>query len=339
MTKRDVVKQVVDFKVPPYVPWSFRFTLEARETLAHHFGTSELQPFIQNHFIELGHDEFVPIGNDRFRDIFGVVWDRSVDKDIGNVEGQVLSEPSLKGFTLPDPRDPRLFSDIPGKLEQYSDCYRLYCLGFSLFERAWTLRGMEAFYMDCVESPGFVRDLFNAIADYNIARVNEAVKYDIDAVIFGDDWGQQQGLLMGYPMWKEMVFPSLQRMYKAVRDAGKTVVIHSCGDVDELFDDLISIGLKVFNPFQPEVMDVDTLLERYRGKLSFWGGLSTQRTLPHGSVEDVRKETRHLIDVGRAGSYILSPAHAVESDVPLANMLAFIEEAQRQPGYQALKAP
>ena len=72
-------------------------------------------------------------------------------------------------------------------------------------------------------------------------------------------------------------------MYGAVREAGKFVFIHSCGDVDELFDDLVEIGVNCFNPFQPEVMDVHALMRAYRGRLSFHGGLSTQRTLPYGT--------------------------------------------------------
>jgi uroporphyrinogen decarboxylase len=121
-------------------------------------------------------------------------------------------------------------------------------------------------------------------------------------------------------------------MYGKVREAGKDVFIHSCGDVDELFDDLVDIGLNCFNPFQPEVMDVYELLLRYRGRLAFHGGLSTQKTLPYGTPEEVRAETRRLIELGSDGGYILSPAHAVEGDVPLANMLAFIEEVQAQSG-------
>jgi len=170
----------------------------------------------------------------------------------------------------------------------------------------------------------------NAIAADNNAQIHEAVKYDVDAVYFGDDWGQQRGLQMGYGLWKKFIFPGLERMYKAVGDAGKYVFIHSCGDVDELFDDLISIGLNCFNPFQPEVMDVDALMIRYRGRLAFWGGLSTQRTLPYGTVEDVRRETRHLIEMGRGGGYILSPSHSVEGDVGLENILAIIEVVQGQ---------
>jgi len=78
------------------------------------------------------------------------------------------------------------------------------------------------------------------------------------------------------------------------------------------------------------VMDIHALMDRYRGRLAFYGGLSTQRTLPYGSPEDVRRETLRLIEHGRRGDYILSPAHDVEGDVPLENMLAFIETAQTQ---------
>ncbi len=332
MNKREVIRLVLDGKQPPYVPWSFGFTFEAREKLQAHYGQPDLEPYLKNHIVNLGSDIgfFKDIGNDCVQDVFGVVWDRSVDKDIGIVRNQVLSQASLSGYTFPDPLDPRFFADIPRKIALYGDRFRVFQIGFSLYERAWTLRGMQSLMEDFYDYPEFVHALLGAIADYNLAQIEEALKYEIDAVYFGDDWGQQRGLQMGPRLWHKFIYPQLKRMYARVRSAGKYVFIHSCGDVDELFEDLVSIGLNCFNPFQPEVMDVAELMGRFRGRLTFFGGLSTQKTLPYGSVEDVRAETRRLIELGRPGGYILSPAHAVESDVPLENMLAFIQVAQSQ---------
>ena len=100
--------------------------------------------------------------------------------------------------------------------------------------------------------------------------------------------------------------------------------------MDELFPDLINIGLNCFNPFQPEVMDVHALLNEYRGRLCFYGGISTQRTLPYGTPDDVRRECRSLLEAGRHGGLILSPAHSVEGDVPLENLAALIDTVQNQ---------
>jgi uroporphyrinogen decarboxylase len=338
MTKREIVKQALAGQTVPYVPWSFGFTVEAHHKLAKHYGTDDLEGIFQNHILTVAdtYGFFTDIGGDCFRDKFGVVWDRSIDKDIGNVRGQVLPEPTLKGYQWPDPLDPVYFADIPALIAKYGDRYRIFSVGFSLYERAWTMRGMVDLLMDFRDNPAFVHELLNTIADYNITMVKEAVKYDIDAVYFGDDWGQQHGLIMGYRTWREFIYPVLKRMYAAVHDAGKRVFIHSCGDVDELFEDLIGIGLNCFNPFQPEVMDVYALVPQYRGRLAFHGGMSTQRTLPYGTVEDVRRETQRLIDLGRQGGYIYAPAHAVEGDVPLENMLAFIDLLQSQPAYKSL---
>ncbi len=336
MNNREVIHAVLSGKVPPYVPWSCGFTKEAKAKLEEHFKPLDMEDALQNHLLKLGSDIgfFTNLREDHVQDVFGVVWDRSIDKDIGNVEGCILHEPTLQHYSFPDPLDRRFFKEIPERIARYGERFRVFQIGFSLYERAWTLRGMQNLLMDFYDHPDFVQSLLEAIADYNIAHIREALKYEIDAVYFGDDWGQQHGLQMGPKLWHQFIFPELKRMYAVVHDYGKYVFIHSCGDVDEVFEDLIGIGLNCFNPFQPEVMEVEDLMKRYRGRLTFHGGLSTQRTLPFGTVEDVRAESKQLLKMGAGGGYIFAPAHDVEGDVPLENMLAFIEVVQNQPGYR-----
>jgi uroporphyrinogen decarboxylase len=153
----------------------------------------------------------------------------------------------------------------------------------------------------------------------------------VDSVHFGDDWGQQRGMLMGPKLWRRFIKPHLARMYAAAHEGGKYVTIHSCGKVQEVFPDLIEIGLNCFNPFQPEVMDVYEMKRLYGDRLSFNGGVSTQRTLPYGTPEEIKAEARRLMaEVGQGGGYILSPAHAIPGDAKPENMVALIEAVHEQ---------
>ena len=105
MQKRDVIRLVLEGKRPPYVPWSMGFTKEAKEKLQRHYGCDDLEGPLQNHLLKLGSDIgfFSDLGNNRVQDVFGVVWDRSIDRDIGNVEGQVLARADLGRLRIPRP--------------------------------------------------------------------------------------------------------------------------------------------------------------------------------------------------------------------------------------------
>jgi uroporphyrinogen decarboxylase len=301
-----------------------------RSKLEAFYGTTELDDVLGNHlaprYKPRTPESFVEIRPEIWRDEFGVVWNRTVDKDIGVVEHHPLAKASLEGYVFPDSRDPRRWAGLPDYIQSHRDRFRYVSVSFSLFERAWSLRGMPELMMDMIESPEFVDGLFDAITEYDLAIVDEAVKHDVDAVLFGDDWGHQTGLLFGARHWRRFVKPRLARLYGAVKRAGKAVMIHSCGRVQELFPELIELGLDVFNPFQPEAMDPYEMKRQFGDRLTFFGGMSIQKTLPFGTPQEVRDEALRMAEqVGRGGGLILAPSHDMPGDIPAENVAAFVE--------------
>lgn len=333
MTPRERVQQALQFRQTDIVPYNVGLTSEARRKLVDYWGP-DFESQVGNHLAWMSLRQFAEwteVEPGCFRDEWGVVWNRRVDMDTGVIERFVLTEPSLEGFEFPDPSPKPMAEIYPPWLGQTAGLFRIAGIGFSLFERAWTLRGMEHLLADMLHHPGFVHDLFDRIVDWNLTQVEMALKHDIDCVYFGDDWGSQSGLIMGPRLWREFIKPRVARMYQRVRDAGKFVMIHSCGDVKEVLPDLVEVGLNVFNPFQPETMDVYETKKLYYGRLSFYGAISVQRLLPYGTPDEVRSETRKLLrELGRGGGYIASPSHAVPGDTPVENLVAMIETLRGQ---------
>jgi uroporphyrinogen decarboxylase len=120
-------------------------------------------------------------------------------------------------------------------------------------------------------------------------------------------------------------------MYSLVKSKGKFVMIHSCGNITEILPDLIESGLDIFNPFQPEVMDIYEVKKQYGQKLSFYGGISIQRLLPFGTVGQVKDEVKKILNcIGKGGGYFASPSHDVPVDCKPENIAAMIEVLQNQ---------
>ncbi len=334
-TRRDVVVEALEFRPPPYVPWSWSPTQQCAARLREHLAADDLDDFLRPHLLSLGSaiGRFTPAGPDRVRDVYGVVWDRSVDKDIGTPVSWPIRRPEdLDAYTWPDADDDAWYAGLAERLAAGADRFSVYQVGFSLYERAWTMRGMDALLMDMVERPEFVERLLDEIVEHNLVQVRRGLGLGVDAVYFGDDYGMQTGLIMGAEHWRHFFKPRLARMFAPVREAGKKVFMHSCGRVDSLFDDLVEIGLNCFNPFQPEVMDVFAIRRAYHGRLAFHGGMSVQKTLPFGTERDVRDATAALLAAGADGGYIFSPSHSVPADVPPENLAAMMDVIRAQPG-------
>lgn len=329
ITPRERIWQAVRHQQPDRVPWHFDYTRPTRLKLEGHFGTQDLESVLGNHLAKYRPrpaDGLVEIRPGFWRDDYGVVWNRTVDKDIGVVEDYHLKERSLKDYRFPDPKDPTRYAGLPAFIEGHRDQFRYVSIAYSLYERAWSLRGMENLMVDMLEAPEFVDELLDAITAVQRGILEEVLKQDIDCIRLGDDWGQQKGLIFGHRLWQRFIKPRIAELYGMVKRSGKAVMIHCCGKVQELFPELIELGLDIFNPFQPEVMDPVEMKDQFGKDLTFFGGVSIQKLLPFGTPAQIRSEVRRLIDrVGPGGGFIIAPSHEMPGDIPLENLIAFIE--------------
>ncbi len=335
MTRKERVIAAMKYQETDIFPYQMDCLSAAERKLRNHFGDIDLSEAVGNH-IAMFEPSYYSIfkteetGKNRFKDAFGAEWELKPDEDIGTVISNPLKEPTLKGYDFPDPEKIMELDGIPSFIEGNREKFVIGAIGFSLYERAWILRGIEPVLSDFLENPLFIDELFDRIIDFNLVITKRLCQFPVDAFHFGDDWGQQHGLLIDPGLWRSLFKKRLKKLYDAVHDAGVPVSIHSCGDITDIIPDLVEIGVNMITPLQAEALDFSYLKRKYGKYLTFWGGVSTQRTMPFGSPEEVRSEIRELKRVlGKNGGFILAPSHELQGDVPLENMLAFIEEARK----------
>jgi uroporphyrinogen decarboxylase len=333
MTPKERVRRALAHQETDFCPYSLDFDGELRERLVALTGDPSFDQGLIEHLAWVGTG--YPETNERvddhhYTDAFGVIWEDSFPGEIGMVRDPILREPSLRGYEFPAARDPGLES-MGEQIGRHPDRYLIWGIGFSLYERAWTLRGIEPFLLDMIEHPGFADELLDRICEFNLALIEQACRFPFDLVRFGDDWGSQRGLIMGAKLWRRFIKPRFACMVQRAASYGKATFLHSDGDVSEIIPDLIEVGLTVLNPVQPDVMDIYQLKRQYGRDIAFHGGVSVQHLLPDSTPEELRAELRRLLrEVGAGGGFIIAPTHSLGRDIPLENLLVLVEELTQQ---------
>jgi uroporphyrinogen decarboxylase len=314
------------------VPYNFDFSPPARKLVEAHLG-SPIEDVLNLPIRMTAPRSIKPlyadpaIHGDRAKDEFGVVWTTS-EIDRGSPIGPCLSEADLSGYSFPDAAAPYRFEEIGPWSEEHRGNFRVIWVG-DMWERATFMRGMEGILFDLALDPLFVEKLLRGIADYVLETMKILFeRFDFEAIALSDDYGTQRALLMSPAQWRRFVKPLLTEIYGLARKNSCVTFHHSCGNIWEIIPDMITMGLDVLHPIQPEAMDPVELKSEFGRELTFCGGLRTQDLLPRGTVGEVRDEVKRLKELmGGDGGYILEPGITLQADVPADNLVAMIEEA------------
>jgi len=347
MNSRERVLCSLSWQEPDRVPIQTYLTGEMAERLQAHFGGKDVLECLGVDF-RRAEPTYVgkikPPQDGLTYDMWGVgrrlvshesgTYDEAVELPLARLK--TLDDVEAYPWPSPDDCD---YSSIPAQCGRFDD----YCICVGnpgcpdILNGTSFGRGMEQVVCDIATRDEVGMAIIDKRVDFQyelLKRTLEAAGGRADIVCLGEDCGNQNGRMFSPRDFDEVFRPRLQRFFDLAHEFGAKAMLHSCGDTHEIMPTFMEMGLDVLDAMQPEPrgMDPETIRRLCFGRLAFCGLISTQHTLPFCTVEECRAEARHRLDViARGGGYIFSPAHNVQSDTPLENVLAIYEEALGRP--------
>jgi uroporphyrinogen decarboxylase len=266
-------------------------------------------------------------------DEYGVVWKGcksgvGLHPEVPPIRDWSLLDEYLRR-TMPQASLRGRFAEARKVARKRKNEYLLALSPVAFFERMQTLVGIRHFYESVLEHPEKVERLGRAILDFGLDSVDAFARLGYDGFMLLDDLGSQTSLLMSAPLWREMFKPWYKALFERVRSRGMDAMLHSCGNVAEIIDDFIEIGVDVLHPLQPGCMDRTEIAGRYRGRLCFYTGVDVQKLLISGTPEEIREDVRHIKELFQSddgGGLIIGPTNAITPETPLQNIEAFFSE-------------
>lgn len=216
-------------------------------------------------------------------------------------------------------------------IKEHHDVYTLAAIWGSHWEKAYFCRGIENFLYDLAGDPEWAQQVLDLIIRKNLVMLENILTCPhIDGILLGSDWGTQKDMIISPDCFRSMIKNGEKQEYDLIKKYKKDVFVHSCGNITRIMDDLVELGVDGLNPVQPECMDLTYLKQQYGKDMTFFGGISTQKTLPYGTPKEVEEETNHIVELmSRGGGYITAPSQEIQEDVPYDNLIALIETAKK----------
>ncbi|MDY7010468.1 MAG: uroporphyrinogen decarboxylase family protein [Planctomycetota bacterium] len=285
MTSKEIVKRAICFENPPRLPYEFP------EKYGSDFAWAYTLPPLDDR----------PRGQSA-TDEWGAVWQNLGLTEVGEVKDFPLKDwADFDKLTVPDFKNPRRWRELKGARAQAGDKF-LIAGGVSLYERVHFIRGLQNTWMDIHQATDQLCRLIDILVETNLYAIERYADVSVDGYMWMDDWGLQDRLMISPQSWRRIWKPRYARVYKAAHEAGLLTFLHSCGNIIEILDDLIEIGLDVIQMDQQENMGLELLGRRFGGRITFWCPVDIQVVMPNSSLDEIRGYIRKMIKhLGRPG--------------------------------------
>lgn len=225
-------------------------------------------------------------------------WGCTFENIHGGTMGEV-KDPLIKSLSDVSKVKPpyEFLNDKMARVEESWEKNDKFILGGSFminpFERMQWLRGTPQLYMDTIDQPLEFFELRDKMHQYFLKELERWTKTDTDGIMFGDDWGSQNSLLISPALWRKLFKPLYKDYCDLIHSAGKFVFMHSDGYIFDIYEDLIEIGVDAINS-QLFCMDIEEMGRRFKGRITFWGEIDRQHVLTSENLDDIRKAVKRV---------------------------------------------
>ncbi len=204
------------------------------------------------------------------------------------------------------------------------------------------VRDVEEWYISLNSRRDYIYNVFERqrdIALKNLEKIHHVVGDSVTAVrVTAADFGAQQGPFIGPKTYRALFKPFHVRVNDWIHaNTSWKCVIHSCGSIWRLLDDIVDAGFDALNPVQTSAAEMDPamLKRRYGDRLTFWGGgIDTQHVLPFGTPDEIREMVRDRMRIfAPGGGFVFNTIHNVQAGIPAANLLALYQAVEAYRSY------
>lgn len=197
------------------------------------------------------------------------------------------------------------------------------------FEHASFLMGLEPLSLAIHDDPAFVERLFAQIGGTLAEIAARLARMDAVGIYrFGDDLGYKTATMLSPAQLRRWVFPWSKKVVACVHQAGKPFLLHSCGQLEKVMDDLIDdVKIDAKHSFEDIILPVTQAKRRWGSRIAILGGIDVDFLCRRAPAE-IMEYTKRVMEVcSRGGGYAVGTGNTVANYIPVENYLAMLKAA------------